>query len=384
MISLSLGLIGLRIICQIMHPKNLIFVKSNTMKLLFLVAIIHILFISTNPAAGLLNLTKNASTDVAYFGDIVTYDYVLTNEEGVNLHDVVFTDDHLGSIAIGNLDRGKNWTHSIIHTINVSDMPGPLKNNAWATGKRPDESVVTSPIATFYVGLNLAGSLYVDINPHVGSRGVGQTVTYTISVTNNYPVTIYNMSINNTLYHPSAIVRWVGLTPLNLTPGQKATGTLSYTVVQQDILGPPPGIPGSGTPFIYDVADATGRFPWWNPLFPNTHTVAGGAVNTIGVTYTTQQVVSKTANVTQGTLNTRTTFNITVRNGGTALLNKTELTDLLPKGLTFISASPVVTSSIPNLNGTTTLRWSNLSQSFGRVLDPGKQFNPHSAFHSIP
>ena len=151
------------------------------MKLLFLVAIIHILFISTNPAAGLLNLTKNGSTDFAYFGDIVTYDYVLTNEEGVNLHDVVFTDDHLGSIAIGNLDSGKNWTHSIIHTINVSDMPGPLKNNAWATGKRPDGSVVTSPIDTFYVSLTIAGSLFVDIRPSAGSRAIGQTVTYHFS-----------------------------------------------------------------------------------------------------------------------------------------------------------------------------------------------------------
>jgi uncharacterized repeat protein (TIGR01451 family) len=79
--------------------------------------------------------------------------------------------------------------------------------------------------------------------------------------------------------------------------------------------------------------------------------------------------------VTQGPINTRTTFNITVHNGGSVLLNRTELTDLLPKGLTFISASPVVTSSTSNLNGTTTLYWSNLSQSFGRVLDPGKQFN---------
>ena len=93
------------------------------------------------------------------------------------------------------------------------------------------------------------------------------------------------------------------------------------------------------------------------------------------IDYTTQQVVSKTANVTQGTINTRTTFNITVSNGGSVLLNRTELTDLLPKGLTFISASPAVTSSTNNLNGTTTLYWSNLSQSFGRVLDPGKQFN---------
>ena len=345
------------------------------MKLLFLVAIIQILFISTNPAAGLLNLTKIGSTDFAYFDDIITYDYVLTNEEGVDLHDVVFTDDHFGSIAIGNLNSGATWTHSLNHQINESDMPsGPLVNNAWATGKRPDESVVTSPIATWYVSVTISGTLPVDIRPSAAFRPIGSTVTYTISVTNNYPVNISNISLINTLYHPSAIVRWVGLNRLNLTPGQKATGTLSYTVVQEDILGPPREIAGSGSPKIIDRADATGRLPWWNSANP-AHIVAGGATNTIDVTYTTQQAVSKIANVTQGTINTRTTFNITVNNGGTVLLNRTELTDLLPKGLTFISASPAANSSTSNLNGTTTLYWSNLSQSFGRVLNPGKQFN---------
>ena len=45
--------------------------------------------------------------------------------------------------------------------------------------------------------------------------------------------------------------------------------------------------------------------------------LAAGAGNTpIDVEYLTQQVVSKTANITQGTINTRTTFNITVSNGG--------------------------------------------------------------------
>ena len=63
-----------------------------------------------------------------------------------------------------------------------------------------------------------------------------------------------------------------------------------------------------------------------------------------------------------------------MNNGGTVLLNRTELTDLLPNGLTFISASPVVTSFTNNLNGSTTLYWANLSQSFGSVLNPGKKF----------
>jgi hypothetical protein len=270
-----------------MHPKNLIIMKSNTMKLLFLVAIIHILFISANPAAAAgLNLTKNGSTDFAYFGDDVTYDYVLTNEEVVNLHDVVFYDDHFGSIAIGDLDSGKNWTYSLTHTIDASDMPGPLKNNAWATGKRPDESVVTSPIATWYVSLTIAGSLFVDVRPSAAFRPIGSTVTYTVSVTNNYPVSIYNISLINRIYHPSAIVRWVGLNRLNLIPGQKATGTLSYTVVQEDILGPPHDIAGSGSPKITDMDDATGRLPWWNSTNPNAHIVAGGGYNTIDVTYT--------------------------------------------------------------------------------------------------
>ena len=134
MVSLPIRIIGSRTISQIMNPKNKIIMKSHTVKLLFLVAIIHILFISTNTVAG-LTLTNNGSTDFAYFGDTINYDYKLVNDNGVDLHDVVFYDDHFGSIAIGNLNNGATWTHSLSHTINENDMTGPLKNNAWATGK---------------------------------------------------------------------------------------------------------------------------------------------------------------------------------------------------------------------------------------------------------
>ena len=165
MVSLSMGMIGLRTVCQIMHPKNKIIMKSYIMNLQLLVAIILILLISTNTVAG-LKLTKNGSTEVLpSFGDKISYDYKLVNDNGVDLHDVVFYDDRFGSIAIGNLNDGATWTHSLRHTINESDMTGPLKNNAWATGKKPNESVVTSAVVTWYVSLAIAGSLMVSMRP---------------------------------------------------------------------------------------------------------------------------------------------------------------------------------------------------------------------------
>ena len=282
MASLSIGMIGLRTVCQIMHTKNLKIVKSHTVKLLFLVAIIHILFISTNTVA-VLTLTNNGSTDFAYFGDTINYDYNLVNDNGVDLHDVVFYDDHFGSIAIGNLNNGATWTHSLRHTINENDMTGPLKNNAWATGKKPNESVVTSAVATWYVSLTIAGSLIVSIRPNNAFRPIGTTVTYSVSVRNAFPVTLTNLTITDAIYHPSAVALPITLNRTNLAPNKTAFGTVSYTVVQEDIRGPSLGIPGYGSATVTDTANAIARLPWWNPTNPYDQLAVGRAFNTIDV-----------------------------------------------------------------------------------------------------
>ena len=377
MVSISLGLIGSRTLCQIMRPKNKITTKSHTKKLLSLVAIIVILSISINTAVG-LTITKGtipANVHAASFGDPIKYTYRVTNNDGVVLHDVVIHDDKLGQIAVGTLGIGLSSSPFIIHTINESDFPGPLTNHAWATGKKPDNSVVTSLVVSYDISLTIEGALIVSIIPDNAARSIGETINYTVNVRNMYPVTLTNLTIIDTIYHPSAIALPITLDKTSLVFNEKASGTVSYTVVQEDIMGPPLGISGFGSAKIADTASSKARLPWWNQANPNDQLAAGSSSNLINVDYITQQVVSKAANVTQGPINTRTTFNITVHDGGSVLLNRTELTDLLPKGLTFISASPVVTSSTPNLNGTTTLYWSNLSQSFGRVLDPVKQFN---------
>ena len=257
------------------------------MKLLFLVAIIHILFISTNTAVG-LTLTKTGNTQVAHFGDMINYDYVLKNDNGVNLHDVVFFDDQFGSIAIGDLNNGITWTHSINHTVNESDMPGPLRNKAWATGKKPDESVVSSPVVFWTVSLAIAGILAVDMAPDKGSRPIGGTVTFNISVTNTYPVTLNNLSIADAIYHPSAIALPITLDRTSLAPNQVAYGTVSYIVVKEDIQGPPLGIAGSGDAKVTNTVNAIARFPWWSPANPKVQFASGRSLSTINVDHNAQ------------------------------------------------------------------------------------------------
>jgi hypothetical protein len=173
--------------------------------------------------------------------------------------------------------------------INESDMPGPLRNKAWATGKNPDESVVSSPDVFWTVSLAIAGILAVDIAPDKGSRPIGGTVTYNISVTNSYPVTLNNLSITDVIYHPRAIALPISLDRTSLAPNQVAYGTVSYTVAKEDTQGPPLGIAGSGNAKVTNTVNATARFPWWSPANPKVHLAAGRSHCTINVDQNTQQ-----------------------------------------------------------------------------------------------
>jgi hypothetical protein len=281
-VILSLSMIGLGKVCQFTHQKNKIIMKSQTMKLLSFVAIIYILFISANTAVG-LTITKTGNTQFAFFGDIINYDYKIVNNDGVDLHDVVFNDDHFGSIAIGALSKGASWTHSLSHTIDKDDMPGPLTNKAFATGKKPDGSVVSSPVASWHVSLAINGSLTMSIAPDSGSRKIGEKVTYSVSVRNAYPVALTNLSITDAIYHPSAIALPITINRTILAPNQTAFGTVSYTIVKEDIQGPPLGIAGYGSAKVTDTAKAIARLPWWNLTNPDDQLAVDESFITIDV-----------------------------------------------------------------------------------------------------
>ena len=339
----------------------------NFMLVLF---IMNLLFVFTEAALG-LQLTKTGPGN-AFFGDTITYRYALTNNDGVDLTGIVIHDSQLGSISFGDLTAGSSGQKLVSHVINETNMP-KLSNTATAIGNKAGGGTVTSNPSSWAINLGFTGTLDLKKTPsdppsYLGYP-IGHNIVYTFEVTNKNGFAINDLSVDDVLYHPMAVDREVTLDRTTLLPGEKATGTVTYTVVQDDILGSPVDNPDK-YPWIIDYASAS-AYPSWG----GTKKVAGISTFTVTVDYSTDSTIAKTATPSEGAPHSRTTFDIIIKNTGTALLNRTELNDTLPKGLTFVSANPAESSVTVNSDSTTTIYWSNLSSSFGRVLNPDETFD---------
>ena len=338
---------------------------------LLLMALIASLFFIFSDAAQALQLYKTGPF-TANFGDNITYKYKLTNNDSVDLTNIVIHDSQLGSIIFGDLTTGSSRQKLVSHVINETNMP-KLSNTAIAIGNKAGGGTVTSNRSSWSINLGITGVLYLRKTPseppsYLGYP-IGHNIVYTFEVTNTNGFAIKDLSVDDVLYHPMAVDREVTLNRTTVPPGEKATGTVTYTVVQDDILGSPVNNPKK-YPWIIDYASAS-AYPSWG----GTSKVAGISMFTVTVDYSTDSTIIKTATPSEGAQHSRTTFDIIIKNTGTALLNRTELNDTLPKGLTLVSANPAASSVTVNSDSTTTIYWSNLSSSFGRVLNPDETFD---------
>ncbi|MCX6679828.1 MAG: hypothetical protein NTX42_05635 [Methanothrix sp.] len=128
------------------QPYNLNEFGSLTRKLLVLFFILFVLFSLSNTALA-LQLTKTSVPAVSVnFGNPVTYTYKITNNNGVALNNLSLYDDRLGLIPVvsPNLAINEVRTVTATHIINATDMPGPLKNNAQAFARDPNNNPVSS------------------------------------------------------------------------------------------------------------------------------------------------------------------------------------------------------------------------------------------------
>ena len=323
-----------------------------------------------------LNLTKTCDVFDANYLEDVTYTYYLHNVGDEALHGLNLTDSRLGNIPLSqtNLGVGENISVDVIHTINATDMPeGSLRNSAVATayGPAPSSTLVTSNTANFSISLGFDGRIDVvksRLSP--SSVIVGSIVTYRIRVTNplSNRITLRNVSITeDILYSPYPVINTsIALDKSTLNPGETATGLYYYTVKEDDIRGPP----GSNSPVgqfdISNLVYAQGYVDWANATALRAY-----GTRIVPATYISGQAVKKFASPSEGVANTEITFKIFVNNTGNTLINRTELLELLPVGLDYISSNPSASYS-PNVNGTTTLYWSNLSQTLGILHVGGK------------
>jgi large repetitive protein len=222
---------------------------------------------------------------------------------------------------------------------------------------RHTTNAVTSFQLSNLSSLVACGSPVFDVTKSVNPTGAvnpGDVLTYTVNLTNSGNFTATNVTINDAL--PA------NTTFLSATPPQ-TTGPAPNNVLTWQIPGELP--PGATASVSFSVRVNTGTPP--NTIISNSASVTSRESG--GVAFQSNSVVNtvvslrniginKTANPPPGAVaqGGNITYSLTVSNNGNTPTGQVNVTDNVPAGTTFVSASPAP-SSAPPFNGTGAVTW---------------------------
>ena len=180
-----------------------------------------------------LTITKQADKTSAQVSETVTYSYTVQNTGQVALTAVALNDDKLGAIVLDKteLAPGETATGSATYTVVCTDLPGPLVNTAVATASYENQTVTSEP-ASASVTMSSVVSLEVTKTASAMSAKAGDEITYTYTVTNSGTVTVAALALNDDKLGA------IALDKSELAPGEQATGSATYTVLESDLSGP--------------------------------------------------------------------------------------------------------------------------------------------------
>ena len=251
-----------------------------------------------------LAVTKKASSNTAKIGDVVAYQFSVTNNGTVTINGLALNDDKLGVITLdqNSLVPGATATGSATHTIVETDLPGPLTNVATATGTDSQGAAVAGQAAAT-VQLTYTATLQVTKTPSATTANVGETITYQFQVKNTGSVTINSLTLVDDKLGEVTLDRDT------LLPGEIANGTAIHLVVEGDLPGP-----------LTNVATASGT------------DLLGVAVSdqdtaTVKLTYAAALQVTKTPSASTAAMGETVTYQFSVTNTGNVTVNALTLTD---------------------------------------------------------
>ncbi|MFF4666148.1 hypothetical protein [Streptomyces sp. NPDC001282] len=193
--------------------------------------------VTVHPAAPLpqLNLVKQIRqnpplpTPVTP-GTEVPYEYVVTNSGNVPLTGVNVTDDRVTGITCPQITLavGETMTCTGRYTVTEADAAaGSVTNTARARGQAGGTTVTSPPDDVSLVVASELG-LRLEKTADVTTARVGDTVTYTYTVTNTGNARLTNIAISDDLV-PNVTCR-----ATELVPGATTTCTGRYTVTEAD------------------------------------------------------------------------------------------------------------------------------------------------------
>ena len=178
-----------------------------------------------------LTLTKVPNTSTYTDGQSITYTYLITNIGNVTLTNINVNDNILGPITLSSttLAPGQQATGICSYLTTQSDYDnGSVTNTATVyNGTTPfNQATATITAINKYPALTITKSA----SPTTYAT-VGQTITYTYTVTNSGnvnitgPINIIDSRINGL----------ISIYNTDLGPGQSVIGTENYTITQTDI-----------------------------------------------------------------------------------------------------------------------------------------------------
>jgi uncharacterized repeat protein (TIGR01451 family) len=178
-----------------------------------------------------LTLAKSASpASYSAPGEVISYQYLVTNSGNVSLTDITVSDD-LETVSCpdtsGGVAPGNTVTCTASHTITQADLDaGSVTNTATAssgaTTSAPDSETVTASQSP-------ALTLAMTATPTTYSQ-VGDVIGYSYQVTNTGNITLPNITVSDDL-----VTVTCPDTSGGLAPRDSVTCTASYTITQADI-----------------------------------------------------------------------------------------------------------------------------------------------------
>ncbi|MGC9360964.1 MAG: DUF7507 domain-containing protein, partial [Anaerolineae bacterium] len=184
----------------------------------------HTVAIETYPA---LSIDKTGDAGPVGIGETIQYTITVENTGDIALHNVTVVDAKLAfDESIAELAVGASQTfYPTYGPITENDLPGPVVNTAVA------DSDETEPVTdTHTVAIETYPALSIDKVGSTTSAGIGETVDYTITVTNIGDVTLTGVSVMDPML---GIVQVGGI----LLPGASTTVNGSYgPITENDYL----------------------------------------------------------------------------------------------------------------------------------------------------
>ncbi len=360
--------------------------------------IFPILKIELVKTSKIIDANGNCIADV---GDKVQYTFTVTNKGIVDVNSIEINDPQINlvkqPISPSTLAPGKSGTLTAINTYTITQDDfdnGFVYNKASAQGKNLQNTLVTAEAEnTVTVGIPIqnctdggGGGNPNDKNPKIfllkkavfndsnkdGFAQVGETITYTFTVTNTGNVDINNITINDLML---GMVK-VAIIPNNLTPSQTGTYTVTYVLTQINI--------DAGK--VSNTAVANGFDPLNSPVSAtsgnntnNTQPTEIILVKNAKISLVKKSLIVDINNNNINDVGDRIDYIFTVTNTGNVTLTNINITD----NFVNVTGGPIVSLAPNGVNNTTfkasyTITQADVDKGFVTNTAIAKGFDPNN------